>query len=105
VIGIVSALLGRPIRPGIAITGEVALHGEIGAVGGIPHKLRAASRAGRKRVLIPAENAKETTQLPAELLAQLEIRPVRMIQEALQYALEPGVELPQPAETPAGMGM
>jgi hypothetical protein len=30
---------------------------------------------------------------------------VRMIQEALQYALEPGVELPQPAETPAGMGM
>src|SRR5262249_21259156 len=48
VAGIVSALTGRPVKPGCAMTGEVTLHGEIGAVGGLPFKIRTAAKAGRK---------------------------------------------------------
>ena len=59
VVGIVSALTGRPVKPAIALTGEVTLHGEVLGVGGISWKLRAAAKAGRKLVLIPAEKAKE----------------------------------------------
>jgi ATP-dependent Lon protease len=87
----VSALTGRPVRPACAMTGEVTLHGEITAIGGLPHKIRAAARAGRKRVLIPAENAKDVAQVSIDTLAQVEIVPVRTIQEALEQVLEPAV--------------
>src|SRR5437868_1405969 len=73
VVGIVSALTGRPVKPGCAMTGEVTLHGEITGVGGLSHKVRAAARAGRKRVLIPADNAKDVAQVSDTTLAQVEI--------------------------------
>jgi len=57
VTGIVSALTGRPVKPACAMTGEVTLHGEITAVSGMPFKIKAAAKAGRKLILVPAENA------------------------------------------------
>jgi ATP-dependent Lon protease len=89
VTGIVSALTGRPVKPACAMTGEVTLHGEVTGVSGIPLKLRAAAKAGRKLVLVPAENAKEVTQVPDGVLARLEVVPVRTIEEALERVLEP----------------
>jgi ATP-dependent Lon protease len=88
VAGIVSALTGRPIRPACAMTGEVTLHGEVTGVGGIPFKIRAAIKAGRKRIIVPADNAKEVSQLPEESLQQIEVIPVRTIQQALENLLE-----------------
>jgi ATP-dependent Lon protease len=87
VVGIVSALTNRPILPGVALTGEVTLFGEVKGVGGIPLKIRAAVKAGRKLVVIPAENAKELAQLDDEVLAKLEVVPVKTIQEALAKVL------------------
>jgi ATP-dependent Lon protease len=87
--GIVSALTGRAVKPASAMTGEVTLHGEVTAVGGVPLKIEAAARAGRKLVLIPAENAHELAQVPATLLQQLEVVPVKTISEALAHVLEP----------------
>ena len=87
VVGIVSALTGRPVKPASAMTGEVTLHGEVLGVDGIPWKIRAAARAGRKLVLIPAENAKDLAQVPNEVLARLEVVPVKTIQEALSKLL------------------
>jgi ATP-dependent Lon protease len=87
VVGIVSALTGRPVKPASAMTGEVTLHGEVIGVGGIPWKIRAAVKAGRKLVLIPAENAKEVAQVPDEILARVEVVPVKTIQEALTLLL------------------
>jgi ATP-dependent Lon protease len=95
VVGIVSALTGRPVKPGCAMTGEVSLHGEVTGVGGLPFKVKAAARAGRKLILVPAENAKEVAQVPNEVLAQVEIVPVRSIQEALGHVL-----LAEPTPTP-----
>ncbi len=90
VVGIVSALTGRPVKPASAMTGEVTLHGEVIGVGGIAWKIRAAVKAGRKLVLIPVENAKEVAQVPNDVLSQLEVVPVKTIQEALgKVLLEP----------------
>jgi ATP-dependent Lon protease len=88
VAGIVSALTGRPVKPACAMTGEVTLHGEITSVGGLPFKIRTAAKAGRKLVLIPAENAREVAQVPDSVLSQVEVVPVRTIQEALGRVLE-----------------
>jgi ATP-dependent Lon protease len=95
VVGIVSALTGRPVRPGCAVTGEVSLFGDITGVGGLSFKIRAAAKAGRKLVLVPAENAREVAQVPDEVLSRLEVVPVRTIQEALLRVLdEPGATPP-----------
>jgi ATP-dependent Lon protease len=93
VAGIVSALTGRAVRPACALTGEVTLHGEVIGVGGIPFKIKAAAKAGRTLIVIPAENAKEVSQVPNEVLSQVEVVPVRTIQEALGRVL---LEAPLP---------
>jgi ATP-dependent Lon protease len=89
VAGIVSALTGRAVRPGHALAGEVTLHGEVTAVGGLPHKLRAAARAGRRVVLVPAENLRESAYRSGSVTGEIEVVPVRTIQEALDRVLEP----------------
>ena len=87
-VGIVSALTTKPINPGFAFTGEVALHGEVGAVGGLLHKITAAAKAGRKHVVIPAANASIISELPADIKKAVEIHPVATAREALDLALE-----------------
>jgi ATP-dependent Lon protease len=101
VTGIVSALTGKPVKAGFAMTGEVALHGEVGPVGGIVHKMRAAARAGRKVVIVPAANAAEAQAAGAE--AGLQIHAVATIAEGLALCLESPSEsrpAPQPAPEP-----
>jgi ATP-dependent Lon protease len=90
VAGIVSALTARPIRPAWAMTGEVTLHGEVTGVGGIPWRIKAAARTGRKHILIPADNARELEQVPDEVLGQVEVHPIKTIREALELVLDPG---------------
>ena len=87
-VGIVSALTGRAVRPGLAFCGEVALHGEVGPVGGLAHKLTAAVRAGRKRVVIPAANAAAVADLPGDVRAAVEVIPVATAADALALGLE-----------------
>jgi ATP-dependent Lon protease len=97
VAGIVSALTGRPLKPACALTGEVALHGEVLGVGGVPLKIKAAARAGRKLVVIPAENARDVGQVSDDVLKQVEVVPVRTIAEALERVLEKQETPPAPA--------
>lgn len=86
-VGIVSALANKPVKPGFAFTGEVALHGEVGPVGGLVHKIGAAVRAGRTHVVIPAANANVMTDLPADVKAAVQVHPVTTAAEALALAL------------------
>ena len=86
-VGIVSALTKRPVKPGFAFTGEVALHGEVGAVGGMLYKMAAAAKAGRKQVVIPAANVGALADVPDETRAALEIHPVTTAKEAIELAL------------------
>lgn len=58
-ISILSAITGRAVKPGIAMTGEVTVSGRVRAVGGIKPKVEAARRAGASVVIIPADNLAE----------------------------------------------
>ena len=78
-----SLVTGRSVDPRLAMTGEVSLRGEVNPIGGLPEKLMAAQRAGVKRVLIPVDNAEDLRDVPREVTDQLEITPVRTVEEIL----------------------
>ncbi|WP_313605418.1 endopeptidase La [Comamonas jiangduensis] len=84
----VSALTGIPVRADVAMTGEITLRGEVTAIGGLKEKLLAALRGGIKTVLIPQENVKDLQDIPLNVKTDLEIVPVRWIDEVLKIALE-----------------
>ena len=86
---LVSVLTGIPVRCDVAMTGEITLRGEVLPIGGLKEKLLAAHRGGVKTVLIPHENVKDLAEeLPEEVKGQIEILPVRWIDEVLERALE-----------------
>ncbi len=84
----VSTLTGIPVRPDVAMTGEITLRGEVLAIGGLKEKLLAAHRGGIKTVLIPEENVKDLVEIPANVKDRLEIVPVKWIDKVLEVALE-----------------
>jgi len=85
-LAILSALLNKPVRSDVAMTGEVTLRGKILMIGGLKEKLLAAARAGIKRVLIPKENAKDLEEIPDVIKDSLEIVPVSTIDEVFEAA-------------------
>ncbi len=80
---IASLITGRPVKPEIAMTGEISLRGEVTPIGGLPEKLMAAQRAGVRQVLIPRDNEDDLQDIPREVLDQLQITPVRDLDEVL----------------------
>jgi ATP-dependent Lon protease len=86
--GLVSSLTGIPVRPDVAMTGEITLRGEVLAIGGLKEKLLAAHRGGIKTVLIPEENVKDLADIPDNVKNRLEILPVRWIDKVLEVALQ-----------------
>jgi ATP-dependent Lon protease len=95
VTAIVSALTGIEIRNDIAMTGEVNLRGNVTAIGGLKEKMLAALRGGIKKVLIPSENEKDLADIPKNVLKEIEVVPVRTIDEVLAHAL---IHMPQPLD-------
>ncbi|MBX7501713.1 endopeptidase La [Qipengyuania sp. YG27] len=87
VTSIVSTLSGIPVRPDVAMTGEVTLRGRVLAIGGLKEKLLAALRGGIKKVLIPEENVKDLAEIPDNVKEGLEIVPVAHVDEVLAQAL------------------
>ncbi len=90
---LVSALCGIPVRSNVAMTGEITLRGEVLPIGGLKEKLLAALRGGLQTVLIPDENKRELVEIPKNIKQNLDIRPVRWIDEVLEIALE---KMPEP---------
>ena len=93
---LVSSLTGNPVRADVAMTGEITLRGEVLPIGGLKEKLLAAHRGGIKTVLIPKDNERDLEEIPANVIADLDVRRVRWIDEVLKVALvkDPtGVEL------------
>ncbi len=104
---LVSALTGIPVRADVAMTGEITLRGEVLPIGGLKEKLLAAHRGGIQTVIIPEENERDLVEIPKNIKQNLDIRPVRWIDEVLGIAL---VNMPVPrehaqaAEQPAASG-
>jgi len=92
-----SLLSGRPVRPEVAMTGEVSLTGRVLPIGGLKQKLLAAHRAGISTVLIPQRNEPDLDDVPAEVLAKLDVHPVSDVREVLALALAPVPASSEPA--------
>uniref|UniRef100_UPI003899169E endopeptidase La n=1 Tax=Thiomicrorhabdus chilensis TaxID=63656 RepID=UPI003899169E len=90
---ITSVLTKIPVRADVAMTGEITLRGEVLPIGGLKEKLLAALRGGIKVVLIPHDNVRDLADVPEEVKKQLDIRPVKWVEEVFSAALE---TMPEP---------
>lgn len=86
-VAIASALISlfrdRPIKPELAMTGEVTLTGRVLPVGGVRDKVLAARRAGIRSVLLPRHNEKDLVELPADVKADLTFRFVDTLEDVI----------------------
>ncbi|MDE9435736.1 endopeptidase La [Xenorhabdus bovienii] len=85
---LVSCLTGNPVRADVAMTGEITLRGLVLPIGGLKEKLLAAHRGGIKTVLIPDENKRDLEEIPQNIIQDLEIHPVKRIEDVLSIALQ-----------------
>ena len=95
---LVSSFTEIPVRADVAMTGEITLRGEVLPIGGLKEKLLAARRGGIGTVIIPHENERDLQEVPDNIKENLDIRPVKWIDEVLAIALE---RLPEPLDDEA----
>jgi len=84
---IVSLLRGVPVRPDVAMTGEVTLRGKVLPIGGLPEKAVAALRAGSEHLIIPRDNEKDYRELAPVIRRQLTVHLVDTMDQVLDLAL------------------
>ncbi|ONM45475.1 endopeptidase La [Halopseudomonas pachastrellae] len=85
---LVSALTGIPVRADVAMTGEITLRGQVLPIGGLKEKLLAAHRGGIRTVVIPHDNVRDLKEIPEKIRQNIDIKPVKWIDEVLQIALQ-----------------
>lgn len=95
-----SALTGRKIRAGIAMTGEVTLRGRVLAIGGLKEKTMAALRNNIGTVLIPADNVRDLEDIDQTVRAALRFVPVSTVDQVFAAALYPAADAPTRQEVP-----
>ena len=83
-----SLLTGRPVKPGVGMTGEVTLQGRVLPIGGLKQKALAAHRAGLTDVVIPADNEADLDDVPESVREQVRFHPVRDVRQVLDIASE-----------------
>ena len=83
-----SALTGRAVRPGLAMTGEVTLRGRVLAIGGLREKTMAALRAGIAQVILPRENERDLEEIDQSVREKLSFLPVSDMAQVLDRVLE-----------------
>lgn len=84
-----SAIIKRPVRSDVAMTGEITLRGRVLPIGGLKEKILAAKTAGIKMVLVPSENRKDVEEISSEILDGIQIQYVETMEEVLTFALVP----------------
>jgi ATP-dependent Lon protease len=82
-----SLLMRKPVKPSLAMTGEITLRGKILPVGGIKEKVLAAARSGVKTVILPDQNRKDLAEVPSEIRKKMHFRFAKTIDAALKLAL------------------
>jgi len=97
-LSLISLLSGKPVRPDVAMTGEISLRGLVLPIGGVKEKTLAALRAGIKTVMLPRRNEKDLEDVPAEARARLEFVFLERVEDAIRAAIG---ELPAPGERKA----
>jgi ATP-dependent Lon protease len=86
---LLSMLTDRCIRPGLAMTGEITLTGQVLPVGGLKEKVLAAKRSGVREVILPYENEVNVREdLKSEQIGDMKVHYVKMMEEVVELALE-----------------
>lgn len=84
---ILSAFTGKPVKKGVAMTGEITLRGKVLAIGGLKEKTLAAFRKGIKTVVIPRANEKDLAEIPEEVKKEITFVPVTDADEVFSVAI------------------
>ncbi|MCB0573613.1 MAG: endopeptidase La, partial [Saprospiraceae bacterium] len=84
---ITSAFTGKPLKPFLAMTGEITLRGKVLPVGGIKEKILAAKRAGIREVILCKENEKHVGEIEPEYIKGLNFHYVNKMDEVLAIAI------------------
>lgn len=84
---LISALTGRPVRGGMAMTGEITLRGRVIAIGGLKEKVLAAHHANIYHLVVPAENQKDLAEIPAKIRQRIHITTVDTMDQVIAAAL------------------
>ncbi len=87
-LAILSMLKNKPVRPDLAMTGEISLRGRVLPIGGLKEKVLAASRAGIKHIMLPEKNKIDLDEIPTDIKNKLTFKTVKNIDQALRYALK-----------------
>ena len=88
-----SLLSGRAVKHTVGMTGEVTLQGRVLPIGGLKQKVLAAHAAGLTDVIIPERNRQDLDDVPEHVRDELTFHPVMSLDEVLELALEPAVQL------------
>jgi ATP-dependent Lon protease len=108
-VALASLLMGVPVRPDVAMTGEITLRGNVLPVGGIKEKILAAKRAEIRDVILPQRNEKDLADVGEEIQKGMKFDFVKDIDDVLKLAMEKNAKKPKkkaekkakPAEAPA----
>ncbi|KAJ3216478.1 hypothetical protein HDU67_009433 [Dinochytrium kinnereticum] len=92
VTALVSLFSGKPVKQHLAMTGEITLRGQVLPVGGIKEKVLAAHRGGVKRIIMPHRNQKDLTEVPSNVLKEIEFCFAHNALDVLQMAFEGGFD-------------
>jgi ATP-dependent Lon protease len=87
---LVSLLSERPVKPFLAMTGEITLRGKVMPVGGIKEKVIAARRAGITEVILPKQNQKDLEEVPDHVKKKLKFHYAETVDDVMKLAFAPG---------------
>jgi ATP-dependent Lon protease len=87
-VALTSLMLGKPMKDGVAMTGEISLRGRVLPVGGIKEKVLAAVRAGMREVILPQKNAGDLEEIPEHIREEVSFHLIDRVEEALKLCLE-----------------
>ncbi|MBN2162290.1 MAG: endopeptidase La [Pontiellaceae bacterium] len=87
-LSLLSMLRDEPVRPDLAMTGEITLRGRVIPVGGVKEKVLAAARAGIRHIMLPEKNKVDLAEIPEDIKKALTFKTVKNIDQALRYALK-----------------
>ena len=86
-LALTSLLQGKPVRPDVAMTGEISLRGLVLPIGGVKEKTLAALRAGITTVMLPKRNEKDLEDVPPEARAKLNFVFLEKVEDAVKTAI------------------
>jgi ATP-dependent Lon protease len=98
-VALASLFTNRPVKPQMAMTGEITLRGDLLPIGGLKEKLLAAVRAGVTSAILPEQNRRDLIDVNKEITSKLAVKHFSDVLTAIKYALE----TVKPVSKPKGM--